>query len=336
VPKTVLLADDSITIQRVVALTFANEDVRIVSVGDGDQAIAAINQSAPDLVLADIGMPGRNGYEVAAYIRSHPRLSSLPVLLLAGAFEPVDATQAHQAGADGILTKPFDPPVLIGRVNELLTTGRAGAASQSVPPSVPFEEAPHSEAPFFAGAPVSAGTNATQDTHPTVPMVPVLPAGETAPPAPLPPMVPVPEAATRTDEYFDQIDQAFAVLARTPRPPLPPESDDDATGDGDPDAAAVPALPAASAPVGLTDAFAALLDAERAGTPEVPVGRVVLAASPSAVPGVDVNALADLIARRVLEQLTDRVVRETVAEIVTSSAERLVREEIDRIKRHIP
>ena len=68
--KTVLLADDSLTIQRVVELAFAREDVRVVSVGDGEQAIARILESPPDLVLADISMPRRSGYDVADWVRS--------------------------------------------------------------------------------------------------------------------------------------------------------------------------------------------------------------------------------------------------------------------------
>jgi CheY-like chemotaxis protein len=62
VPHTLLLADDSVTIQRVIELTFADEDVKVVAVSNGDQAVAILNDSAPDIVLADVGMPGRDGY----------------------------------------------------------------------------------------------------------------------------------------------------------------------------------------------------------------------------------------------------------------------------------
>src|SRR5204863_6722938 len=122
--KTVLLADDSATIQRVVELSFAGRDVSVVSVGDGEMAVEAIRLSPPDLVLADIGMPGRSGYDVVEFVRSQPGLVSLPVLLLAGAFDPVDEERARRVGADGIVTKPFDTDVLVGRVHELLDTGR--------------------------------------------------------------------------------------------------------------------------------------------------------------------------------------------------------------------
>ena len=119
-PHTLLLADDSVTIQRVIELTFADEDVNVVAVSDGDQAIQRIEAAPPDIVLADIGMPGKNGYEVAQYIRDSPKLSHIPVVLLTGAFEPVDQARANEAGCDGVLAKPFEPQLVIGRVKELL------------------------------------------------------------------------------------------------------------------------------------------------------------------------------------------------------------------------
>ena len=126
---TILLADDSVTIQRVIELTFADEDVQVVAVSDGDQAIARLNQAPPDIVLADIGMPGKDGYEVARYIKQSPRLSHIPVVLLTGAFEPVDQARAAEVRCDGVLAKPFEPQLVIGRVKELLSSGAPRVAS---------------------------------------------------------------------------------------------------------------------------------------------------------------------------------------------------------------
>ena len=89
-PYKLLLADDSVTIQRVIELTFADEDVKVAVVGDGKQAIERIVGDRPDIVLADIGMPERDGYEVAAFVKNDPRFASIPVILLTGAFEPLD------------------------------------------------------------------------------------------------------------------------------------------------------------------------------------------------------------------------------------------------------
>lgn len=136
---TLLLADDSVTIQRVIELTFADENVDVVAVSDGDAAIACLDASPPpDIVLADIDMPGRNGYEVARYVKQSPRLAHIPVVLLTGAFEPVDQARAAEAGCDGILAKPFEPQLVIGRVKELLARPRGTAgqplAEQIAPP----------------------------------------------------------------------------------------------------------------------------------------------------------------------------------------------------------
>ena len=120
-PYKLLLADDSVTIQRVIELTFADEDVKVTAVGDGRQAIDRIVSDRPDIVLADVGMPGQDGYEVAAFIKDDPTLAHIPVLLLTGAFEPVDEERARQVRCDGVLAKPFEPQLLIGRVKELLS-----------------------------------------------------------------------------------------------------------------------------------------------------------------------------------------------------------------------
>src|SRR6185503_131391 len=122
-PHKLLLADDSVTIQRVIELTFADEDIEVVAVGDGQQAIDRLDREPPDIVLADVGMPQRDGYEVASYIKSNARLSHIPVLLLAGAFDPVDEARANAVGCDGVLAKPFEPQQVIARVRQLLGEG---------------------------------------------------------------------------------------------------------------------------------------------------------------------------------------------------------------------
>jgi len=129
VPHTLLLADDSVTIQRVIELTFADEDVNVIAVSDGDQAIERLESTPPDIVLADIGMPGKNGYEVARYVKQSPKLSHIPVVLLTGAFEPVDQARASEAGCDGVLAKPFEPQLVIGRVKELLAKAKPASAA---------------------------------------------------------------------------------------------------------------------------------------------------------------------------------------------------------------
>src|SRR5512137_202186 len=119
-PHKLLLADDSVTIQRVIELSFADEDIQVIAVGDGQKAIERIEADPPDIVLADVGMPERDGYDVAAFVKSTSHLAHIPVLLLTGAFEPVDEQRASAVGCDGVLAKPFEPHMVITRVKELL------------------------------------------------------------------------------------------------------------------------------------------------------------------------------------------------------------------------
>jgi CheY-like chemotaxis protein len=118
--RTLLLADDSVTTQRVVALTFADESFRVVTVPDGQQALDAMAAMRPDIVLASTALPGMNGYELSTRMQGIEALGQVPLLLLAGAFESVDAAQLKTSGARGVIEKPLEPTVVISRVRELL------------------------------------------------------------------------------------------------------------------------------------------------------------------------------------------------------------------------
>jgi CheY-like chemotaxis protein len=308
VPHKLLLADDSVTIQRVIELTFADEDITVVAVGDGRQAIERAKAERPDIVLADVGMPERDGYEVAAFIKGTPELAHIPVLLLTGAFEPIDEGRAKAAGCDGVLVKPFEPQMVINRVKDLIAGRRPLAAAASPnPAAVPLERA---EAP---------GT---------------------------PPSV---------EDYFDRLDAAFSIreeasaeataARRQSEQALAARSGEAEPAGGaglarelahwEPEdaAASAPSAPPAGAesapsagrgspsperPPTLADAFAALLSAER--------GRTF---APSSInrDGLS-DEVIEQVTRRVIERMTDRAVREVVLDV----AERLVREEIERIK----
>ncbi len=132
---TLLLADDSVTIQRVIELTFADEDIRVVAVSDGAAAIGVLDQSPPDIVLADVGMPGVNGYDVARHMKATPGLAHIPVVLLTGAFEPIDRARVAEVGGDDVLAKPFEPQVVIARVKELLARPREAQVQPWTPPA---------------------------------------------------------------------------------------------------------------------------------------------------------------------------------------------------------
>src|SRR6202158_875100 len=117
----ILVADDNSNVQKTVALALADLGVEIVAVNNGEAAVRKLSDISPDLVLADIFMPVRNGYEVCEYVKKDARFSRVPVVLLVGAFDPFDEREAQRVGADGILKKPFVPPEpLITMVKTLL------------------------------------------------------------------------------------------------------------------------------------------------------------------------------------------------------------------------
>lgn len=119
--RKLLLADDSITIQKVVNLTFADEGIEVIAVGDGDSAMQKINESLPDLILADVNMPGLSGYEICEQIKQNAETKEIPVILLVGSFEPFDEARAESIGANDYLTKPFQSiRQLVNKVTELL------------------------------------------------------------------------------------------------------------------------------------------------------------------------------------------------------------------------
>lgn len=117
----VLVADDNSNIHRTVALALKDAGVEVVAVGNGEAAVRKIAEIKPDLVLADIFMPVRNGYEVCEFVKNNPSFSHVPVVLLIGAFDPLDEREAQRVKADAILKKPFVPPdSLLRTVSELL------------------------------------------------------------------------------------------------------------------------------------------------------------------------------------------------------------------------
>lgn len=138
--RKLLLADDSPTIQKVISLTFEDEGFEVVAVGDGAQALRALaDEPPPDVVLADVVMPGPDGYELCERIKRDARLRGVPVVLLVGTFEPFNEAEARRVGADTVLTKPFQSiRNLVGKVGSLL-----GGESKAVEPAT--ASAPHDE-----------------------------------------------------------------------------------------------------------------------------------------------------------------------------------------------
>jgi DNA-binding response OmpR family regulator len=124
----ILLADDSVTIQKVVELTFSDKNYEVTTVGDGESAIRMAKERRPDIILLDVIMPGMDGYEVCSVLKQDMELKDVPVLLLTGTFEVFDTERSQRVGADGYITKPFESQELIARVRRLVSQHQAESA----------------------------------------------------------------------------------------------------------------------------------------------------------------------------------------------------------------
>jgi len=179
-------------------------------------------------VLADVGMPERDGYEVAEFVKRNPQLANIPVLLLTGAFEPIDETRARAVGCDGVLVKPFEPQMVINRVKDLLAGRRSSSLWGGKPAPPAAERAP---------APTEKESSAAQ-----------------------PPATAAAAASASLEEYFDRLDAAFASVeaateARSAAAAIPP-------------AVPPPAVPSGSPAAGLSMEGFPGWDPDLAGDPQ--------------------------------------------------------------------
>lgn len=205
--KKILLADDSITIQKVIELTFSDEDFDVVTVGNGRLAIERVQEVRPDVVLCDIIMPEKDGYEVCDFIKKTPSLAHVPVLLLTGAFEPFDQDRAARVGCDGYLAKPFEPQTLIAKVKDLLANagarrgaGRPAPSPAAVPPVAVVAPPPAPAAAQPAPRSVPTPPHTSPGFAPPQPASVAPPAVVAPPPRPAP--VPVASAASEYEAFY--------------------------------------------------------------------------------------------------------------------------------------
>lgn len=160
--RKILLADDSLTIQKVVELTFMEGEFEVTAVSNGDDALEKLSEMNPDVVIADVHMPGADGFQICrATKETH---AGVPVLLLVGTFEPFEESSATECGADAHLKKPFDSQELLRLVEELLARGSAvtEAPVEETDPELAVEETSFGE--LQVDADISMEIEPPQDT----------------------------------------------------------------------------------------------------------------------------------------------------------------------------
>jgi CheY-like chemotaxis protein len=197
--KRILIADDSLTIQKAFAMTFAGEDVTLLAARSADEGLTIARQARPELVIADAVMPGRSGYDLCSAIKADAALRGVPVYILASTQNPYDESRGRQSGADGQFTKPFESVALVERVKEAIALGVAAPipvpvlraapslSPAAAPPAASLDDdygeisiedsGPQREAaPASPTAPVSAGTAEAPTPPPMVPLAAPRPA----------------------------------------------------------------------------------------------------------------------------------------------------------------
>src|SRR5215467_12702343 len=117
---TVYFIDDSATMREVIKIAFRRENIQVVACQDAASALNEIEKARPDVVITDVIMPDKDGYEVCQHIKNHPALAKTPVILMSGVVNRVVAERAFAVKADELLRKPFQPQDLITRVKHLL------------------------------------------------------------------------------------------------------------------------------------------------------------------------------------------------------------------------
>jgi CheY-like chemotaxis protein len=345
----ILLADDSITIQKVVGIIFGGEEYSLTVVDNGKAAVEKAREINPDVLLIDALMPGMSGYEVCEAVRATPAISTKPILLLTGSFEPFDEDKAKSCGADDFLAKPFESQQIVNKVKELMERGSSRSAAPAVVEPVPeFEALVPPLVPEVAEETVAADDIWGAFTAPE----------EQTPVAEVPQPVP---ALEEESDIFSVVEEPESQIAAPAEEPVPAEEStgsqwipveeetfefEDESAHQQPEApAAEVSEPAVAVPettveesmfgdtdFGSASSQADLVEIAPVTIPE-PVEELV-AAAPAPAPAVAAApaALTEDQLREALAAASKDVIERIVWEVVPDLAEVLIKEAIRKIK----
>ena len=264
---TIYFIDDSATMREVIKIAFRRENINVVACHDAAQALAEIETTKPDIVITDVIMPDKDGYDVCQYIKNHPELARIPVVLMSGVVNRAVAEKAFAVRADELLRKPFQPQDLIARVKHLLKPNGAPAPT----PAAAASAAVALSSIFSAAAPRPAAAAAPQRPAPGnantfAPVsAPVAPTPNPFIATPAPPPAPAPSVVSAAPALVP-VSPGVSAPATLLEPPAAPTQAAAASGQAPataPIPAAVPVLarvapqaPAASAQPASTPAAA--------------------------------------------------------------------------------
>src|SRR5919108_1147386 len=139
----VLVIDDSLSVRKVVERALVGRQIEVVCAATGTEALERIEREAPDIVVCDVVMPDRDGYEICEYIKRHPRLSRTPVLLMSGIVNDEVRARAARVQSADVLSKPFAAEDLVRRLEALLAAGARGVPAAAGPTFAPAVSGTH-------------------------------------------------------------------------------------------------------------------------------------------------------------------------------------------------
>lgn len=325
----ILVADDSVTIQKVVELTFSKENFELIPARSGEEAIRKAKEMRPDLMLIDTVMPDKSGYEVCRILRADPLLKDVPVIFLPGTFEAFDRAEAIMVGANDFVTKPFESQVLISKVKQLLFAKRAAAVEAAPKPPEPLKEEV-TEAEFWQllelaeEAPQGAEEPKVEEPAPLQELaLEELTSEEPLAALEIPPETLAPDMA-QPEELF-----ALEALEPSPTPPEVPLLEEAPPVQEVVLPEAALQEPAASIVESAAEAVAERV-AERLSREVVETAE--RAAAQLSQEAVEVTEkVAEKLRQEIVERLVERIER-IVWEVIPDLAEVLIRKEIERIR----
>ena len=367
--KKLLLADDSQTIHRVMELTFADEDFEIISVYNGTQAIEKIKEVKPDLVIADVNMPEKDGYQVCQYIKNEPEFSNIPVILLKGTFEPFDEAKANPCHYDGIIAKPFQTKNLINTVKDILSAMQP-AGEEALLEETAKEVTLPEESPLITTPPEKAPEPIIEEKEITIPEEQGVAVEQAAPPEEKAPIVveeeglkkpaeEVPDLESLSEEEILGLEESSEeeILLEE----MPTVKEEEAalaeaieTEAGEKEAAAekalaeeprpltkeaVPQEPVPSEPIKISEEEEPLagkevsvVEAQPPVEHKIPPKEGIPEAAPSPEFPIS-DEIIEQIANRIVEKISHEAVKQIAWEIIPDMAERFIKQAIDEIKK---
>jgi len=238
--RKVLVVDDSLSVRKVVEKALEVRGLQVLAAATGAEAITMIDRDRPDVVICDVMLPDKEGYQICEYVRAHPAIGATPVLLISGIDNGTVQARAAEVRSDEVMFKPFSVEDLVRRVDKLLggrTNGTKAPASVA--------------APAAASAPVAAPSPVTPARVPVVPAPPA-PASATpaasapvAAPAPMTPTAPLARSAPATAPPATAAPATAAPVTPTPATAVPASSPASATSVP---TSRAPSTPASSSP----------------------------------------------------------------------------------------